>query len=133
MDIKKCKHCLVEFVGMGGRVFSNHVRWCKSNPNCNNTKNIANAVQKLYDKKLGVIKEYNVNCLKCNKVFIVLEREKKHPQMEAYYCGKSCSNSRTITNELKERIRQSLKGRNRIDREERKCIECNINFIVLKN
>ena len=44
--------------------------------------------------KHGEIKDFNVNCKRCEKVLTVKEHEKLHPVKDKYYCSRSCANSR---------------------------------------
>ena len=83
---RKCQYCDKEFENIEGRVFSNHVKWCKNNPNSsyNKTKclecgelipGISISLHKCKQKKI---------CLFCNKEFVDLYGESK-------FCSQSCS------------------------------------------
>lgn len=129
MEKRKCKYCEQEFECVG-RVFSNHVRWCDKNPKSKDTEALSKANKKHVDSKLGIIKEFNVKCNKCEKIFVVLEREYKHPLKEKYFCSIKCANSKKHTEETKNKIRNTLAGRELIPRETRVCFECNSTYIV---
>lgn len=131
MDIRKCKHCNKEFSDVNGKWFSNHVRWCEKNPNRTDTDGIAKASREHFDKKLGLVKEFKVHCSKCNKEFTVEEREKQFPKRKEYFCSRSCSNTRNLTQETKDKIRDGIVlyngGINKLI-EKRICLYCNKEF-----
>ena len=130
MDKKqKCKHCNCEF-NLAPRVFSNHVRWC--NPNLSNDK-LNDSMKKVYDKKYGVLKNFDVICGKCNKNFQVKERDKKFPSKVIYYCSRSCSNNRGArSDEVKSKISIGVKKSSCvIPRQDRVCVYCNKTFKCL--
>lgn len=58
--------------------------------------------------KFGLFKEFTVKCERCGKEFTVNEREKLFPQKEKYFCSRSCANSRTHSDETKEKIGETL-------------------------
>lgn len=60
------------------------------------------------DIKFGLFKEFIVKCEKCNKDFIVKEREKMFPKKKKYFCSRKCANSRIFSDETKNKIRKSL-------------------------
>jgi hypothetical protein len=128
--IRQCKYCNQEFLNIAGKVFSNHVRWCKLNPSRNNTANICVAVNKHYDLTLGEIKDFEVNCAKCGKQFFVKERTNNFPEKDRYFCSRSCANSKVKSQESKDKTSKTLKGRQISKRETRICIGCNQNFVV---
>ena len=110
---KICKHCNGIFQNIEGRTFSNHVKYCKSNPDYKRQKesmgkNLSDANYKFYDKKFGKLAKYDVLCYKCKKVFFVEEREKKFPEKEKYYCSRSCANARIHSDKTKKRIKDSI-------------------------
>jgi hypothetical protein len=82
------------------------------------------------NKKYGFRKDFTVKCCKCLKEFVVNEREKLHPVKEKYYCSRKCSNTRTITEETKTKIRNSLTKKINIIKIEIFCKECNKKFNV---
>jgi hypothetical protein len=63
------------------------------------------------DKKYGIFKNFTVFCYKCGKDFEVNEREIFFPEKEKYYCSRSCSNSRTWSDDDKKKKSESLKGK----------------------
>ena len=111
---RKCVHCEMFFENIDGKVFANHVRWCDKNLK-NGDKgrsSLSKSVNKFYLDKIGEIKEYDVNCSKCNKLFIVKERETKFPSKSKYFCSRSCANSRgKRSDETKKKISKSLSGK----------------------
>ena len=104
---KSCKYCLKNFETISGASFANHVRWCEKNPVKQDTKKFI--VKEKIDLRYGQIKEYKVNCFKCNKIFIINEREKNYPSKERYYCSIKCSNTRIHS--LDTRIKISKKAK----------------------
>lgn len=128
---RKCKYCGKGF-DVVGRIFSNHVRWCDENPARNNTANIKQAVCESYNRRFGELKSFPVKCNKCGTLFWVEERENKFPEKENYYCSRTCANSRERPDEVKEKVSRKLKGVIKVDREIRKCLECNNDFVVIK-
>ena len=125
-----CKYCNKVFTDIVGRVFSNHVRWCNKNASSYRTENIAAAVKRIYDNKLGAVREFEVKCAKCSKLFCVSEREKTFPNKKQYFCSRSCANSKAHSSKTKTTISKSLLERNKVSKESRVCLECNKIFIV---
>jgi hypothetical protein len=60
------------------------------------------------NKRLGEYKIFKVKCFKCGKEFEVKEREKLFPKKEKYFCSRSCANIREHTDEVKNKIRNSV-------------------------
>lgn len=103
-----CPHCNKEIQG-NKKVFANHVRWCVKNPKYLEIKNnTIYKIKKHYIEKFGEYKDFEVCCEKCGKIFVVNEQEKLHPIKKHYYCSKSCSNTRILTDETKQKISNSL-------------------------
>lgn len=77
------------------------------------------------EKRNGPIKEFTVNCCKCSKQFSVFEPEKRFPKKSKYFCSRSCSNSRTLTEETRNKISAKLTGNtnNKVTLE-LSCLEC---------
>lgn len=102
---RTCQYCNETFLNIEGKVHSNHVRWCKKNPN-DTTSKLHNGS----DIKFGAVKEFVVTCNKCNTDFIVKEREKQFPKKLVYFCNRSCANSRSQTSEANEirKIKNSI-------------------------
>ena len=87
MDIRICPHCKKEFT-CNGKIFSNHVRWCLENPlriklaGEEYKEKVRKASEKRLNEKLGELKDFEVTCNTCGRVFIVQEREKQFPKKE---------------------------------------------------
>lgn len=124
----KCKHCNLEFDFNKTSDKANHARWCKQNPERNNNENFTKAVNKRFDLKLGKNMVFVVSCFKCNKKFNVLEREKQFPKKEKYFCSLSCANSKSKSQEEKNKISNSVKKYYEINniKELKFCKNCNI-------
>lgn len=96
---RTCPHCHEEFKNIDGKVFSNHVRWCKSNPDKDRLsgngfkQTIQKANEKNLEKKLGKVKPFLVKCHVCGKDFTVFEREFQFPKKDRYFCSESCGHS----------------------------------------
>lgn len=109
---KFCEYCKENLPVKNGRVFSNHVRWCKKNLK-NGDKGSANirlAWSKRIDEKFGQLKKFQVHCdnHQCSTVFCVEEREKKYPERKKYFCSRSCANSKPMSEETKKKISDAL-------------------------
>lgn len=93
---RTCPHCHEEFKQIDGRVFSNHVRWCKLNPDKDRLsgkifkEKLAKKNNELTDRRNGRIKRFKVKCFTCGNDFYVEEREKLFPQKERYFCSLEC-------------------------------------------
>lgn len=109
---RTCEYCKTLFPDEEGRVFSNHVRWCKKNTT-NGDKGVSaflSSCRKTVDARIlsekGRLEEFNVTCEKCKKVFVVSEWNKLHPQRPQYFCSRECANSRGPRSvDFKEKIR----------------------------
>lgn len=88
-----CKHCKAGFSFGTTSEKANHSRWCSKNPKSKDTTGLKIASRKVYDRKLGKLIDYSMNCQECENSFVVVEREKKHPEREKYFCGRSCANA----------------------------------------
>lgn len=108
-----CPYCHEIILVKNNRTFSNHVRWCKSNPKYNEIKDstkrkLLESLGSTITNKLGAWKIFSVKCFKCGKTFEVKEREKKFPSKDRYYCSRSCANKRihsaTTIAKIKEKI-----------------------------
>jgi hypothetical protein len=60
------------------------------------------------EKRYGSFKKFNVQCVTCDNIFTVNEREKLHPKKQKYYCSRSCANKRIITGLHKRKTSKSL-------------------------
>ena len=97
--MRECKHCKNKF-DLEPKIFANHVRWCEDRPDKeNDIANITKGIKNRFDLKLGIKKDFNVECAKCGTGFIVNEREFQFPKKEKYFCGRSCANSRDWKND----------------------------------
>lgn len=106
---KQCKYCNKIFNNVVGRVFSNHVRWCKKNPQRQESiKNLTPAILKYYDSTLGAVEDFQVSCFICNKTFTVQERKSKFPTRDKYFCSRRCANTRCLSQEIKDKIRNTI-------------------------
>ena len=103
-----CKYCNTKFLDVNGRWFSNHVRWCDKNPNSRNINNVITAIKKTNVDRFGEFKDFSVECFNCGNNFIVNEREKLFPQKEKYFCTRSCANTRTHSEETKDKIKNGI-------------------------
>lgn len=124
-----CEHCKTLFKNEEGRVFSNHVRWCKKNVT-NGDKGVASSIascKKTLDARIlskkGELEEFNVACKKCKKFFVVNEWNKLHPQKKNYFCSRNCANSRgQRTEDFKQKIKS--KSKEKSDKKVRVSTEC---------
>ena len=137
---KICKHCNEVFKNIEGRTFSNHVKYCKFNPNYKRqkekmAKKISEANYKFYDKKFGELVEHEVLCYRCKKLFFVEERKKMFPEKKKYYCSRSCANAREHSKETKEKIKDSVNSFCEMNgtKEKKKCGFCSELFAGRKN
>lgn len=128
---RTCEYCDVLFLQEEGRVFSNHVRWCKKNIT-NGDKGVfavRSAVQKTLDikalEKKGKIEDYFVTCKKCLKFFNIKEWSKLHPQKLEYFCSRSCANSRGPRDDIfKKKIREKSQSKRLNETDFKKCLVC---------
>ena len=119
---RTCEYCNIIFENEEGRVFSNHVRWCKKNTS-NGDKGIstvANSLRSAFKKKsikrYGDFETFIVVCSTCNKSFNVIEGNKVHPLKSQYFCSRSCANSRGPRSEsFKEKVLKKWKSKSKLD------------------
>ena len=100
----KCKYCGEIFIGTRGG-FSNHLHYCKMNPN-------TYSKPKIKSKKIEK-QTYKFICKNCGKEYELELTEKeylsgKHSFKD--FCSKSCANTRHHTNETKQKIGNSVKN-----------------------
>lgn len=130
----KCKHCNGEFNFDKTTHKANHSRHCDQNPNKEKSyQGLRRAQLEIADKKLGVKKDYNVECDTCRSTFTVTERELQFPTKEKYYCGIKCANSVGGKSKAKKYyIPDESAGYVRIAwrYHERKCVVCGEDKIV---
>lgn len=92
-----CPHCHEEFKEIDGKVFSNHVRWCKENPDRERLsgdlfkKKLSKSSYNFADRRFGKLKRFKVTCFNCGEDFYVEERENSFPQKERYFCSLKCA------------------------------------------
>ena len=111
---KYCPHCKLDLTGLSISAIGNHIKWCKAHINKEyqiqiKSKMRENALQQAITR-YGAIQQYSVNCYKCNKEFVVEERQKVFPSKEKYYCSRSCANSRQRTTQVKDKISKGVKS-----------------------
>lgn len=89
------------------------------------------AAKRHFNNTLGEFKKFEVECNKCHKKFIVIERESKFPTKLKYFCSKFCSHSHIQTKEQNLSRHNRLYGKvknvknNLYKRKERHCKYCN--------
>ena len=83
----KCKHCNKDFDFSSNSERANHSRWCDKNPKRNDWNKTKQSID-----AYGEMTAFKVACSSCETIFEVIEREKLHPQKEAYYCSRRCAN-----------------------------------------
>lgn len=127
-----CKHCKNEFSFDTISQKANHTRWCDLNPKRNDTENLKKSQQKHIINKLGNLKNYKVQCFRCESIFEVEEREKQFPSKEKYFCSRSCSNHRGIGIEWSETMNTDLKQYRTIcfAHHDKSCVICSESLIV---
>jgi hypothetical protein len=111
MYIKECKWCkkLISVEKQQG--FASHVACCDENPNFEKRKENLSKLFKGCNKVDRVLEIRN--CLRCNTKFEVeatiseFERD-KNKQILRKYCSDKCSRQRTLSEETKSKIRNSL-------------------------
>ena len=103
--IRVCKHCKSEFSNISGRVFSNHVRWCKANPEYESKLNSYR--EKTLELRIKPLVEVGKICPRCNKSFIQM-LTCDHVKHQKKYCSDECARSRKQTAETKVKIREKL-------------------------
>jgi len=108
--MKVCKYCEKEIQGNHG-TYANHVRWCEKNTTNGDKgrKKLSEASYERYEKINGKLKKFEVTCNWCKKIFFVEEPENKFPIREKYFCKRSCSNNRIMSQENRNRISEKLK------------------------
>ena len=71
---------------------------------------VSSGIKSNIEKRNGTLKEFNVVCQKCEIEFWVIEPEKKFPKKDKYFCSRSCSNTRTHTEESRNKLSAKLLG-----------------------
>jgi DNA-directed RNA polymerase subunit RPC12/RpoP len=96
MEKHICNICGLEFENHSLK--ANHIRW-KHYDQREYIEKVSKMQKEMNDIKLGLIKEFEVECKSCGKKIIVKERELKHPEKEKYFCSRSCANKREHSKE----------------------------------
>ena len=115
---KICPHCNEHFEDINVKVFANHVRWCKCNPNKNRLSGNAyketmrKSMEKRLNEKLGEVKEFKVKCHTCGNDFIVHERENQFPSKERYFCSPKCAHKYSASCADPKKISEGVKKHN---------------------
>ena len=78
------------------------------------------------NKKYGELKSFNVLCNKCGKEFEIQEREKFFPMKDKYYCSRSCANSRSHSEETKDKLIKKFSEL--FPKQQYTCLYCNKDF-----
>ena len=138
-----CKYCNGIFENIEGRIFSNHVKYCKSNPeyfalNKIRSKKLSEKSQEFQNKKFGEITQFTVNCSHCGKIFVINERKSKFVKDRKYFCSRGCANTRVHSQETKCKIRHGIEAFLLTTNKRRKkdlslyCMYCKKDFIAKK-
>jgi hypothetical protein len=108
--MKNCKHCKKEIEG-NHSIYANHVRWCKENITNGDkgSKEISRKAKERYKIINGENMDFIVSCNNCKNTFKISEPLNKFPMKSKYFCNRSCSNTRVISEGLKEKISNRLK------------------------
>lgn len=75
--------------------------------------------------KRNKIIKYNVECEHCNKKFDISLTENEYNRRIHFYCSRKCANSRILTKEIKEKISNTLKNKNKKEFTIKLCKKCN--------
>lgn len=105
----KCNFCGEEFKQVKAGSFANHKRWCKKNPRFEDILN--STIQKLNacgnkrqeERELTKVNK-TLECEKCSGLFTRLLL----PNQQARFCSISCANSKTHSQETKDKLRKAL-------------------------
>ena len=83
------------------------------------------------NKKYGEKEIFIVKCFKCNKEINICERSKLFPQKDKYFCSIKCANSHLISEETKQKIRNTRKNKIRVHPDILKiCKACKCEFTI---
>jgi len=92
-----CKFCGNSFFEPNGRIFSNHVKWCKSNPKRNDqNENIRKGHVITANTRFGKYELFDRICEKCHQPFQVRTRS-KNKKRNKRFCSRSCANTHVFT------------------------------------
>lgn len=108
-----CKYCGHEFTNISKGKFSAHVRLCDKNPNAQKLRDALSRGGTNKCKKYNVLsalpkKIYNCTCENCGKTFIVNCSENEFSRKKHWFCSRSCANTRTFDNSIKQKISETL-------------------------
>lgn len=115
---KECPYCHNRFEQINSRVFANHVRWCKKNPQHNECcgkkfkEKLSSTLKENAIIKHGQLKLFEVECESCHTKFQVQEFENEFPSKKRYFCSKWCAHSYSGKQAKRENISA---GRKRFD------------------
>lgn len=102
--MKTCIECNLVFENHN--VYANHMRWKHTGNKEAFSKNISNAILAVNAKRKGDLIDVETACEKCAKSFIFKTYEKQYKHKR--FCSIQCANSRTHSNETKDRISSTL-------------------------
>lgn len=139
-----CPYCNKEIIGNNG-IFSNHLRWCKENPEYeNNYKQYKlNINITLQQKHNNLFKEYTIKCKVCGNEFNLICSENDFNKGKyKKTCSVKCAHKLSILNSNNEKRKENIKKsinefniKNGIKREEqiKICKYCNNQYKTLRN
>jgi len=91
------------------------------------SKKVGDSVRLAATTKNGELLDFTVSCRACNIFFTVIEREKKFPMKDKYFCSSKCSNTRPLRSaESMEKLKLKLLK----EPYSRLCKYCNSSFIT---
>ena len=119
----ECPYCKETFYMKRGG-FSNHMRYCKYNPNVNiNRKNNKLMGQKMHLNYINSKNEYTFICEHCGKEYkLKLTEDEFNKKKYTKFCSRSCANARHHSLETKQKISKSIKQY--YPEQKRYCIVC---------
>ncbi len=98
------------------------------NTSCQNSHQNSKRNSDRANKKFGQYRQFLVTCNKCDVEFEVIEREKRFPKKDKYYCSRRCANSRIWSDDDKLKKSIPLRNRFRVERINSKCLYCGDSF-----
>lgn len=85
------------------------------------SKKISDSLKSFTVAKSGQFKEFKVICHRCSIEIKVIEREKRFPMKNQYYCSRACANTRgPRTDDFKQKVRLKLSNKS-IDKTCKQC------------
>ena len=102
-----CTECTLKFDSFQQK--ANHVRWQHKDQkfSADGYASLQEKSKIYNEKRYGKLITQDINCFKCNKEFNVSFREGK--KKERYFCSRSCANSRTWDEKMKNKISIGVK------------------------